>query len=220
MGKSLNLTELLKSANRIQKQVEEVMRKEKRSVQRRLEGVFNDILGSGDSNYIASAVRFVETLERSVESGVLRRRMNGLAKYLEHGENYREAKNKESQETGVMKMGAQAVEYLKQREVAAGNELISDGGYYQRIISAEANGILKFKKVSERSRFVKTSDLDKLSGVASMSQKGEAKELYWNLRNKGMEREEIIESGKIRVPRGKNKAKYFGGMEGAYQRYS
>ena len=228
MTKNKSLTELLEAVKRSERdevnarrELEKTLKVQGREVVRAVSNVFNQIFNGDDAKYAESAGDFGEVLVRAYDAGVLKARINGLSKYLEQGRNYRERKRKETELRGELRVGNEAAEYMQAR-YREGKESYSVSACYQSLNRAIDNGEIEARKVSERARIVKTADIDRhfgfKSGKIATGDGQTNSQRYAEMRREGMSREDIIESGKIRVPSSKNRAKYFAAMESAFSR--
>lgn len=230
MAKQPSLTELLGRAVKLKREAERAEREAKIALRggigetkRKLDSISERVYTSEDPSYIMLFDNFVNAMNKGVETRVLRNRIRGLINYLESGEKYREDQRAQAMARGEVIL-AEGAKYLMQRDIKHGIEPITQAGYYQRIIRAAQVGKINSRRVSKRKVFVKISDLDKIVGVASGEISSERctdnYELYKEMRKKErMTREDIANSGRIKVPRGKQRGKYFGALEGAYSRW-
>lgn len=224
MSKQQNLSELLERVRVAKKDYEAAIRESRDSVQGRIENeVCSPIYATQDGEFISRFENLVDELARRVEDGSLKHRVKGMIGYLQQGKKYRDKKLKDIEQTGEIRVGRDAAVYLQKRLADSGHKM-PEAHCYRLITKEIKEGRLKPKVQGERSRIVKTKNLDRMaeeySGVKISERKGESNfEIYRSLRNSGKTREEIAESGEIKVPRGKNVGKYYAAMESCFKQY-
>lgn len=219
-----SLAKLFEKAESARRNIERQMRESMKCDRERLDEIVSRVYSTKDPDFIERFSSFIGAMESNVEGGVLRRRLNGLASYLQHGKAYRENKKAESEGRGELRVGKEAAEYLAKIDARKREEPLSVSGYLQRIYAAAERRDIKLRVMSERSKFIKKGDLDYIAGLIKKPTKksggsGTPYERYCEMRGKGLSREDVMGSGKIRTPKGKNRGKYFAALESCYQRH-
>ncbi len=173
----------------------------------------------------------VETLRTSAESGRLERRIDGVISYLRRGI------DEAVQETSEDKITTgEAVALMIRIDKKTKAEVLSGSGYMQRIYTAVKRGEISLERVSPRKAYVSRDQIIKLANaglqeaqaktqdektikIGSTKITGTTSEVYNSLRRSGMSTQEIRERYPHFCPQGKDFGKFFGGLEGAFQKY-
>jgi hypothetical protein len=200
-------------------------------------------------NGLVGAMHRAATLEPESRGNALRRNVGGMRSYLEKAIEKREGKENdrtsqdqvETPKKSVITL-SEAASYWREQDEAAGLPMPSRSGYQQRIYSAIKHGKLTPTPVSTRVRTVPLEQMDRLiktsyekperSGPSEQPADKKARrtipgvaygsrpyDAYTSLRNQGLSPKEVRERHAFLCPPGKNPGKFFGSLEGSYQRY-
>ncbi|MBI2452126.1 hypothetical protein HYV50_03550 [Candidatus Pacearchaeota archaeon] len=204
MPKIRNLSEILES---FQREIDDNKKHALQTAEKFVSAVYRDVTKNPD--YVQQVTKFLDVLEEGARTGLLEVRIAGLVKYLDGGQ---ETAEEIKREWNISFGGA--VKYMRALQKRSGERVLSISGNRARILNSEKIGALKVRRESPRKAYVNIKELNDIYNPEISPSK-----IYYALRDAGLSLDDIKEFFGTGFYRGRNIGKFFGGLEGTYQRY-